>query len=117
MIELPYPPNGCWPNRAVRMHWRTKGADKKRARADATWTMKGYIASLRGETGKAPGRLCFTVHPKTRRAPDRDNCVAAMKAYQDGICDALGIDDATLDTPKIIIGEPRKGGAVIVEVE
>jgi len=117
MIELPYPPNGCWPNRAVRMHWRAKAADKKRARDDATWTMKGYLAAIGGAVGDPPARLCFTFRPKTRRAPDRDNCVASIKSYQDGICIALGIDDAALDTPKIIIGEPIKGGAVIVEVE
>lgn len=115
MIELPYPPDACWPNRAVRMHWAKKGSQKAKAKSDAHISMKGYLATMQAPA--VPARLCFTVRPKTRRAPDRDNCVAAMKAYQDGICIALGIDDATLDTPKIIIGEPIKGGAVIVEVQ
>ena len=78
-------------------------------------SMKGYLSSFSAPA--QPTRLCFTFRPKTKRAPDRDNIVAACKAYQDGICGALKIDDATLDTPRIIIGEPVKGGAVIVEVE
>jgi crossover junction endodeoxyribonuclease RusA len=113
VIELPYPSPLLWPN--ARGHFMAKHRQTAKARLDAFMLMNGYLDGNRQFS--APVRICYTVHPKTKRAPDLDNCVAAMKAYQDGICGALKIDDATLDTPRIIIGEPVKGGKVIAVVE
>lgn len=114
MIELSYPAPALWPNK--RPHWAAKAKATAKARLDAFMMMKGYLAQF--DAPAVPARLCFTIRPKpTGPAPDRDNCVAALKAAQDGIAAALNINDRTLDTPKIIIGERCKGGAVIVEVE
>jgi crossover junction endodeoxyribonuclease RusA len=113
VIELPFPPKSLWPN--GRAHWAIKHRAATSAKLDAFMSMKGYLATMQAPA--VPARIVYTIRPKTRNPIDRDNCVAAMKAYQDGICAALGIDDSTLDTPKIIMGEPVKGGAVIVEVE
>jgi crossover junction endodeoxyribonuclease RusA len=60
--------------------------------------------------------IAVTVHPKTRNPIDRDNCVAALKSYLDGIADALGVDDQTFDTPSISFGEPVKGGLMTLTV-
>ena len=61
-----------------------------------------------------PIGLSYIIHPKTANAIDRDNCVAAMKAYQDGIALALKVDDAAFLTPTIEFGEPVKGGRIEV---
>lgn len=114
MIELPFPPKALWPN--GRAHWAVKHRATTTAKIAAYMSMKGYLATI----GAKPvaSRLVFTIRPKPRGPyPDRDNCVAAMKAYQDGICGALEINDAILAEPRIIMGERVKGGAVIVEVE
>jgi crossover junction endodeoxyribonuclease RusA len=57
-----------------------------------------------------------TVHPKTRHPIDRDNCVAALKSYLDGIADALGVDDRLFNTPSIAFGEPIRGGLLTLTV-
>lgn len=113
MIELPFPPKALWPN--GRAHWADKHRATKKAKQDAYLSMKGYLATMQAPA--VPARLVFTIRPKTANAIDADNAVAAMKAYQDGICAALGIDDRSLSAPHIIFGSPFKGGAVIVEVE
>ncbi|WP_207791146.1 hypothetical protein [Allosphingosinicella flava] len=100
-----------WPNK--RGHWGTVSRERKKHRGWAE-------LSARAEGWKAPEgtiRLAYTVHPKTRNPIDKDNAIAAMKAYQDGIAAALKVDDSTFEEPTITFAEPRKGGAVIVHVE
>ena len=60
--------------------------------------------------------IAVTVHPKTRHPIDRDNCVAAMKSYLDGIADALGVDDSLFNTPSIAFGEPIRGGLMSIGI-
>lgn len=55
-----------------------------------------------------------TFHPPDKRKRDRDNIIASFKAGQDGLADAWGIDDNEFEIT-YALGEPRKGGAVIVE--
>lgn len=60
--------------------------------------------------------VALTVHPKTRNAVDPDNCVASLKAYADGIAQAMGVDDKVFDAPTVTFGEPVKGGLFRVTV-
>lgn len=114
MIELSYPAPALWPNK--RPHWAAKAKATSKARLDAFMMMRGYLAQF--DAPAVPARLVFTIRPKpTGPVPDKDNIVAACKALQDGIAAALSLNDRELDTPRIIIGERCKGGAVIVEVE
>lgn len=57
----------------------------------------------------------WTFHPPRAGRFDRDNAVGRCKALQDGIADALGIDDSRF-VPTYLIGEPVKGGRVVVEI-
>jgi hypothetical protein len=63
-----------------------------------------------------PIRIRYTVTPKTAHAIDRDNCVAAMKSYQDGIAAALGVDDRAFAVPEIIFAKPKKPGGIEVSL-
>ena len=111
MITLPLPAKILWPN--GRGHW---GAKNRAFQDHKTWAYHAALAVLprcfkwNGE----PIKLRYVITPKTRHAIDRDNCVAAMKAYQDGIAMALRIDDSLFDTPQITFAEPRKPGGVEV---
>lgn len=112
-FTLPFPAKILWPN--GRGHWAEKARAVKSHRGGA-WAM----ARLEGITGlDRDGRfsIAVTVHPKTRHPIDRDNCVAALKSYLDGIADAIGVDDRTFDTPTIAFGEPIKGGLMRVTVQ
>lgn len=107
MIELPWPPAALSPNARSRSHWpRTRALAKARS-----WA---WIAA---QGSKAPDEhpigLLLTFYPPDRRSRDRDNLLASCKPYLDGIAQAWKVDDATFD-PRIQIGEPVKGGKVVV---
>lgn len=93
IIQLPYPHKALWPN--GRAHWGTKASETKKHRA---WAVMATNAARRGFTpvftdGPIPVRLIVSC--KSRGVePDRDNCLAAAKAYFDGIAQELGINDS-----------------------
>lgn len=108
-FELPFPAKILWPN--GRGHW----AEKSRAfKAHKEWA---YIAT-KAATGPRFSKVYWnvTVHPKTRHPIDDDNARASLKAYQDGIALALGVDDKAFAAPVLTFGEPVKGGLVVVTI-
>lgn len=102
LIDLPYPHKALWPN--GRAHFLTKSREAKKHRR---WARHATIAEVKG----APPQnvtLRVTVYPKrTGPEPDRDNCIAACKAYFDGIADALKLNDRTFGTPEVTISSQR----------
>ena len=115
MIELPFPHKILWPNGRTK-NTRWKATEVRKHKQWAHDAAKAYLS--RFDVSASPSRLVFTIRPKPRGPmPDKDNGSAAMKAYQDGIAAALGINDATLGEPRILFGDRHPLGAVIVEVE
>lgn len=111
MITLPLPAKILWPN--GRGHHMAKAREFKKHKEwafYATRTVLPYCFKHKG----GPIRLRYTITPKTSHGIDRDNCVAAMKAYQDGIALALAVDDSAFAVPEILFTEPRKPGGVEV---
>ena len=107
LIDLPFPAAPLWPNK--RAHWAVK---HKATKAHRQWAKDGVLAS--GAKLDAVERIRITVYPKARGpAPDRDNCIAAFKAYQDGIADGLGLNDATFPAPEVRISETRRASFVV----
>lgn len=111
-FTLPFPAPALWPN--GRAHW---GAKSRAVKSHRLWA---GVAALAAKAPKADpeGRvsLAVTVHPKTRHPIDRDNCIASLKSYIDGIADALGVDDRQFDTPSITFADPVKGGLFAVSL-
>lgn len=111
MITLPFPHKALWPN--GRAHYMVKAREVKKHRQ---WAFTAALAYIRKEGVPAdrPIALCYTITPKTAHAIDVDNCIAAMKSYQDGIAQAMGIDDSAFAEPQIAFATPRKPGEVEV---
>lgn len=112
MIELPYPTKVLWPNGRTRTPaYRNAEIAKHRK-----WA---YHATLADKTRPArPMRLIATFHAKRfGPLPDKDNCVAALKSYQDGIAQACGVDDATFAEPAILFGARTRLGKVTIVLE
>lgn len=107
-FTLPFPAKALWPN--GRAHWAVKSREVKSHRA---WANRAALGLPKADPASRVS-LAVMVHPKTRHPIDRDNCVAALKSYIDGIADALGVDDRTFDTPSITFAEPVKGGLFAV---
>lgn len=107
-ISLPWPDAKLSPN--WRGHWARKAPVTKRARAAAWAATKAAGARVEHD---GPVALRVTFHAPDRRHRDRDNCIAACKAYMDGLADGLGVNDRRFQ-PTYAWGEPIKGGAVVV---
>lgn len=111
MLVLPFPEKILWPN--------GRGHHMAVHRAFQKHKQWARLATL-SESVRAPiaSRIEWTAtfYPKTANAIDDDNARASLKAYQDGIALALGVDDRVFAAPTIRFGKPEKPGRVEIEV-
>lgn len=113
MIELPFPAKILWPN--GRGHHMALAREKKKHK---TWAKAAAMAEL-GVGFKFAGervQWSATFYPKTRHLIDDDNARASLKAYQDGLALAMGVNDSIFARPEIHWGEPVKGGKVVIVI-
>jgi hypothetical protein len=111
MIVLPFPAKILWPN--GRGHWAAKHREFAKHKQWAYHATKAKLPRCFKWNG-TPVKLAYTVTPKTANRIDLDNTIAAMKAYQDGIAMALGIDDSAFAVPTVTFARPMKPGGVQV---
>lgn len=112
-IELDWPHKNLSPN--ARVDWRVKHRAANSARHRAGWATVDAVG--RDRLAEGPLRVTTTFFPPDRRARDEDNLKASMKAIYDGIADGIGVDDKWFRHQPVVIGEPVKGGRVVVEIE
>ena len=97
LIQLPYPHKILWPNgRTKNTGWKNAEFQKHKQ-----WAFMATKAALAGNayvsTGeRIPIRLTVSCQPRGPE-PDKGNCTAACKAYEDGIAEALGVNDRLFD--------------------
>lgn len=111
-IRLPWPNRGLSPN--ARLHYMALAKLKAAAKRDAAYLTLAALPRG-GRTFSAPLPMRWTFCPPSRRHYDRDNLIASMKAAADGIAQAIGLDDRHF-VPTYDMGEPVKGGAVVVVI-
>jgi crossover junction endodeoxyribonuclease RusA len=114
-IVLPWPAKELSPN--ARGHWAKQARFKKGARELAGWTACEAGWAQHGPFWEVADNLQITITfcPPDKRRRDLDNAIASFKASQDGIADALGIDDSKWAV-SYRFGEVVKGGRVLVEL-
>ena len=116
MIRLQFP----WPDKALspnaREHWSTKAAAAVAARVIAKIEALNFIDANPKEVVTAPMEVHYWFHPPDNHRRDLDNMLAMMKPYQDGIFDALGMNDADIVAMVLDRRSPRPGGVVIVSI-
>ena len=103
---LPWPYHGLWPNHRPSPF----------AKARATKAYRFHTAALARQAKASPGpiRVTFCPMPKGPK-PDMDNCIAAFKAGQDGLADAMKVNDRHLSIT-YAMGERCRDGGIIVEI-
>lgn len=117
-VELPFPDSSLMPNRKNGRHWgAVHGA--KSAAFDAGYYLtheaaKRHTGTWHPTSGQVPVTLTFC--PPDRRKRDLDNLLAACKPVLDGVAAALLMDDREFEPVTLKRGEPRKAGAVVLEV-
>ncbi|MBN7777748.1 hypothetical protein JYP49_14195 [Nitratireductor aquimarinus] len=114
ILDLPWPSKNLSPN--GRPHRMVKAASAKKARREARAVTSSHARQIGPITADA---LSFqaTFSPPARYRYDDDNLMASIKAYRDGIADALGVDDRMFRTMPPVISEPVKGGNVRIEIK
>lgn len=112
-IILNWPAKNLSPN--ARVDWRVKHRAASSARKNAAWAAVDAVGRDRIVAG--PLSVTTTFFPPDRRARDEDNLKASMKSVYDGIADGIGVDDKWFRHQPVVIGEPVKGGRVVVEIE
>jgi len=111
-VTLPWPDKLLSPNARAHHFARSRAAGIARRQA---WGLTLEAAGSSPSWAKNGARLSWQFCPPSHRRYDTDNLIAQHKAAQDGIADALGVDDSRF-VSTYSIGEPIKGGAVIVTV-
>ena len=113
IITVPWPDKRLSPN--ARLHWRQRVGPKQAARIAAGWAVVAARVHSGGLPPEGPIAITITFYAPDRRRRDMDNLIASMKAAQDGIADALGVDDHRFE-PTYRMGEPCKRGRVEVQL-
>lgn len=112
-FDLPYPDPLLNPN--CTKHWRKIAAAKKQARNYAMLVTRQKVILI---GVKLPLWVQYDIYPPDRRQRDGDNARAACKAYQDGIADALKINDYHFITSDYFHKDnPVKDGKVVVTIK
>lgn len=93
MIELPREGEGCNPNRARCLHRFAQAADAKHARTVGRLYAQQAMRRKGVERGAFCPKVAVLVTFWRGHDIDVDNAAACIKAYQDGIFDALGAND------------------------
>lgn len=88
-----------WPHRYLSPNSRINWAAKAQIVQKARMTSRVLAKQLFGEQDPAEPideriNVQLVLHPRDRRRRDEDNIIASMKAYLDGIADAMGVNDA-----------------------
>ena len=113
-ITLPWPHKGLSPN--ARKHWRAKASLVKEARLEGALIVKNKSLSAGADyQGKLQATLLFS--PPDNAYRDLDNMVASMKAYIDGVCDALAINDRQITKQVAEKSKKCAGGKVVLTLE
>ena len=106
-IYLDWPARELSPN--ARVHFRARAEFVKLHRILAR------LATLQYQ-GWTSQRIYMAIvfHPPDRLHRDMDNAYSMCKAYQDGIFDALGMNDSRIKAVELRWGDVRPGGMVQV---
>lgn len=110
MIELPFPASILAGHAKGNGHW----AKIKATKDHREWARLATLAACPVVAAEGDIRLRILFIPADKRG-DRVNFPNRMKAYFDGIADALGVNDSRF-LPSYEFCAPAKPGRVLVEV-
>ena len=114
-IRLPWPAAALFVNRSNGRRWMARRAAAVKARSYAGFLTLQAALGRRFEIGETAA-VEYEFHPPRAGRYDADGLLSACKAYQDGIADALGVDDSAFWPVTLVRGEAEPGGSVVVTV-
>jgi len=116
MIELTLP----WPSPILspnsRVHHMARARAAREARSEAWSIVQSEHGGKIFSSDRTNLPISFTFYPPDARHYDTDGIYSRLKAAQDGIADALAIDDRLFRPVTIDWGEITLGGKVVVRI-
>lgn len=117
-VNLPWPEKILWPNRNRGHHWsEVRKAAVKAHQYGLVTVAKQIESSEVVESSPDAWQATVEFHPPTHHRYDLDNALASLKAYLDGMMEALAIDDSQIVTVTLCKREVVSGGVVIVTLQ
>lgn len=113
MIEISWPPKELNPNSTAKL--RSKMRARKAHREEAYYATKAALGASFRAVPDQELPLIVTFYPPDNRRRDRDNLIGSFKRAQDGIAQAIGLDDHFF-RPSYHFAEPVKGAGKVVVV-
>ena len=113
-FDLPFPKVSDLSQNA-RHHWRKRAGLVKAARREGWAVAASEVARSLPALNERPLPVQITFHPPDLRPRNFDNCISALKAYADGVADAIGVPDEHWRV-SYHQGDPVKGGKVTVRI-
>lgn len=114
ILRFPWPPRQLNPNFKRRNHWSKHYRETKQYRRDcAIMAMSQNVHMVNWPDG--PIEMEYTFYAPKGCRWDRDNREAAFKAGQDGLADAMRVDDRHFRVTKRH-GDTVDGGCVVVRI-
>ena len=119
-IKLPYPDRSLNPN--VRRVWQASLKPKKEAREAGYWAAWDAAGNPSGDPlaplffgflKSKPLYLRIAIHPPDNRRRDWINVVRAIKNYEDGIFDFIGMNDSKIKDVQIKMRHSCPSGKVL----
>ncbi len=102
-VELPFPHKNLNPNRSKKLHWGTLSRLTSASKGTAFALTKQAMGR---DTITGPITVLVSIYPPNRNKRDKDNAIAQLKATQDGVALAIGIDDAEWNVDHKLHKEP-----------
>lgn len=109
-FEFPWPPRELSPN--CNVSWKAKM--KPRREYKELWRSQSFMLGVR-PAGYV--KLNITFFPPNNISRDLDNLLASIKLGLDGLAQGLNINDKLFRPITLDIGEPVKGGNILVVLE
>lgn len=114
IVELPWYPRLLSPNKSKNLNSFHRAKLVRDYRALCHGICLEQNAKFDRE-GKIPTVITF--YPPDRKKRDLDGMLSGMKNGIDGVCEYLGIDDYRLRPIVLDVGDPVKGGKVVIEFQ
>jgi crossover junction endodeoxyribonuclease RusA len=114
-LSLPWPDRRLSPN--ARIDRRAKAGAVSAARELAYLSALEVIGNCGPVALDGELQIKLMFYPPDKRRCDLDNMHGMCKAYQDGLCQALGIDDSRIVRAEMTRNRQRPGGLVIMTIE
>lgn len=115
-VRLPWPDKGLLPNARVERYAHAELVKRHRFVAKIETLAQIDASGVQKNLAGCALAIDWTFHPPDKRWRDYDGMITAGKAYQDGIFDAIGLNDHLVASGTFQVLEMVAGGLYVIRI-